>query len=82
VSGTHEHVAAIHDRMPVILESAQFARWLDSAASIAELDDLLVPYPAARTTSHPVSTRVNRPQVDDVACLTPAAPLLPQPRLF
>jgi putative SOS response-associated peptidase YedK len=77
----NEAVAPIHDRMPIILERAQFAAWLDVAGP-SELDVLLRAYPSDRIVTHPVGTRVNRPQVDDPQCLAPAERFLPPPRLF
>jgi putative SOS response-associated peptidase YedK len=40
--------AAIHDRMPVILEPADYDRWLDADTSVEELRALLKPYTAER----------------------------------
>jgi putative SOS response-associated peptidase YedK len=76
------HVARIHDRMPVILEKAQFSAWLDPDRREPEdLAELLRPYPGERLTVQAVSTRVNKPQFDDPACL--AAGTAPsQGRLF
>src|ERR1051325_5406204 len=46
--------APIHDRMPVILPRAAWARWLGEAdASAAELLALLVPYPADLMRAEP-----------------------------
>ena len=56
----NEPMAAIHDRMPVILPPSAWDTWLDR-----ELDDLdllgklLVPSPPEIITMHPVSTEVN-----------------------
>ncbi|MGE0386530.1 MAG: SOS response-associated peptidase [Gammaproteobacteria bacterium] len=55
----NELCATIHDRMPVILDRADYARWLAEPAA-----DLLVPYPAQRMAACPVSTRVNSPRND------------------
>jgi putative SOS response-associated peptidase YedK len=63
----------IHDRMPVILAPADYARWLDPAVEVAaEVRPLLRPFPAAAMTAYPVSTRVNNAAFDDPACLAPA----------
>jgi putative SOS response-associated peptidase YedK len=63
----------IHDRMPVILDPADYARWLDPAVTLpAEVRPLLHPFPAETMTAFPVSTAVNNPAFDDPACLTPA----------
>jgi putative SOS response-associated peptidase YedK len=46
-------VAPIHDRMPVILSPEHYAVWLDSAAPIAILRDLLRAFPAQQMTCDP-----------------------------
>lgn len=62
----------IHDRMPVILDPADYALWLDPAVTVpAEVRPLLRPFPAEAMTAFPVTTAVNRPAFDDPACLTP-----------
>jgi putative SOS response-associated peptidase YedK len=48
-------MAAIHDRMPVILDPDEYDQWLENGAR-----DLLKPYKGKMET-WPVSTRVNRP---------------------
>jgi putative SOS response-associated peptidase YedK len=59
--------------MPVILEPADYARWLDPALTLAaEVRPLLKPFPAGLMTALAVSTRVNNPAFDDPACLEPA----------
>jgi putative SOS response-associated peptidase YedK len=63
-------VAALHDRMPVILPRQRHEQWL-SAAELdrVQLAELLVPHPAADMEAFPVSRRVNNPNVDDPACV-------------
>ncbi len=62
----------IHDRMPVILPSGAWARWLDPAISEpAELLPMLIPLPEGELASTPVSTRVNAPGNDDPTLLDP-----------
>lgn len=62
----------IHDRMPVILDRLDYARWLDRTTTLAELRPLLRPYRADAMTACAVSPRVNNPANDDPACLAPA----------
>ena len=63
----------IHNRMPVILPAAAYARWLEPGEQKpAELQALLQPYPAEAMTAFPVSTLVNRPENDVAACIQPA----------
>ena len=64
---------AVHDRMPVILDPGDYARWLDpEAGGIAALRPLLRPFPAAAMTARPVSAAINNPRCDTPDCLEPA----------
>lgn len=56
-----EPVAEIHDRMPVLLEADAAHRWLE-AGELTPSQDL---------RRAPVSPRINRPEIDDPACLEP-----------
>jgi putative SOS response-associated peptidase YedK len=65
-------LAPIHDRMPVILPPAEYARWLDPALQNTDsLGPLLVPFPPEDMMAFPVSARVNAPSVDDEKCIVP-----------
>ncbi|MGH9274013.1 MAG: SOS response-associated peptidase [Acidimicrobiales bacterium] len=56
----NEPMAAIHDRMPVILPRSAWATWLDRDLDDLELlGKLLVPAPSEIITMHTVSTEVN-----------------------
>ena len=67
----HPTLRRVHDRMPVILDPAAYARWLDPKRSDpAELRDLLRPWPGELELV-PVGSRVNRIEHDDPACLEP-----------
>jgi len=71
----NELLKPIHERMPVILDAASYARWLDPATKDgAALADLLTAFPAERMTCTAVSTLVNSPRNDKPECLAPAAP--------
>ncbi len=62
VTDANALVRPIHDRMPVILDPADYMRWLDPGyRDSAALRQLLLPYPPERMTGYPVSTRVNAP---------------------
>jgi putative SOS response-associated peptidase YedK len=62
-------VAGIHSRMPVILRTDNYDRWLDpSINNPAALVGCLKPFDAALMKKCPVSTRVNRPENDDHEC--------------
>lgn len=69
-TAANEAVAAIHDRMPVLVAPGDFARWLDPAADSPA--DLLVPAPAGDLALHPVGPEVNRPGNDTRDLVRPA----------
>jgi putative SOS response-associated peptidase YedK len=67
-------VDVIHDRMPLVLERADWKRWLDPAQTDADaLAPLLLPR-APALVAYPVSTHVNDPRHDDPKCLEPTEP--------
>jgi putative SOS response-associated peptidase YedK len=69
----NELARKIHDRMPVILDPADYAAWLDPAVTVpAAVRPLLKPFPARAMTAFEVTTAVNDPAFDDPACLAPA----------
>ncbi len=70
----NELLATIHDRMPVILNTEAQERWLRSDTGPAKLKELLVPFPESEMKSFPVSSRVNRPQVDEAQLDEPIDP--------
>jgi putative SOS response-associated peptidase YedK len=56
----NETMAALHDRMPVILPASAWDQWLDPANDdLDTLGKLLVPAPSELIVTHPVSTDVN-----------------------
>ncbi len=63
--------AAIHDRMPVILEAEDHDRWLAPDTPIEGLRALLKPYPAERMCAVAVSRNVNSVKNDDESCIQP-----------
>ena len=64
----NELVAEIHDRMPLILAPADYARWLGEED---DPRDLLRPFPAAPMRMWPISSRVNKPENDDQSIIEP-----------
>jgi putative SOS response-associated peptidase YedK len=58
-----ESLRPIHDRMPVIVAAADYARWLDSGTT--DVHDLVAPWSGETLDAHPVSTRVNAVRNDD-----------------
>jgi putative SOS response-associated peptidase YedK len=80
-------VRPIHDRMPVILQRNDYAKWLDpEVEDAAELQELLVPFPAEGMKAYPASTFVNKPQNNSPECLAPikveSPPASPRKNLF
>jgi putative SOS response-associated peptidase YedK len=66
-------VAPLHDRMPVILQPADYDRWLDPTVTDAKvLKPLLRPFAGEPMEAVAVSTRVNNPRFDGPECLEPA----------
>jgi putative SOS response-associated peptidase YedK len=64
-------LSQIHDRMPVILDPADYGAWLDPATGTDGAQALLRPYPPDKMAFRKVSTRVNSPKNDDPECLAP-----------
>jgi putative SOS response-associated peptidase YedK len=70
----NEILAAIHNRMPVILDRSAHSVWLDPRESRADrVTELLGPYPAGEMEAYPVSPLVNNPRNDVPECVVPAA---------
>jgi putative SOS response-associated peptidase YedK len=61
-------VAAIHDRMPLIIAPGDYGRWLGDEPNPY---DLMRPFPAEPMRMWPISTRVNKPENDDSSILEP-----------
>jgi len=70
----NELLAAIHHRMPVILNPELYALWLDENTRAADLKEMLVPFPAKQMKSHAVSYDVNDTKVDHEGLLRPVTP--------
>jgi putative SOS response-associated peptidase YedK len=75
-------VRPVHDRMPVILDPRDYARWLDPAsADSGVLQEMLRPYPPEQMTAVAVSPFVNNARNEGADCLATAEKpcLLPFP---
>jgi len=66
-------LAQIHDRMPAILGTADYDRWLGDES---DPHDLLRPFPSELMRMWPISTRVNKPENDDPSILEPITTLV------
>jgi putative SOS response-associated peptidase YedK len=69
----NELVADIHDRMPLVLAPADYARWLSDEP---DPRDLMRPFPADPMRMWPISTRVNKPENDEPSILDPITTLV------
>jgi putative SOS response-associated peptidase YedK len=68
-------IVRIHDRMPVILNPATAAKWIDGdSMGKAEFAALTRSYPAAEMEAWPVAQLVNSPRNDISECSVPIAP--------
>jgi putative SOS response-associated peptidase YedK len=69
VTSANAAMEPIHERMPVILNPAQYNTWLNVAHfNQAQLEALLVPY-SGKLGAYPVSPYVNNPRHDDARCI-------------
>jgi putative SOS response-associated peptidase YedK len=68
-------MAQIHDRMPVILDPDDHARWFQEGKQPkVETAALLKPYPPVEMEAYPVLRLVNSPRNDVKGCVEPAGP--------
>jgi putative SOS response-associated peptidase YedK len=75
--------AAVHDRVPVILDPDNYDLWLDPGMrDVSAASDLLKPYDARLVRCYPVSTRINSVGNDDPECSAPVEIAEIQDRLF
>lgn len=82
-SEANADVAGVHHRMPVILDPADFGRWLSRTADPDRTKSLAVPAPPGTLLRRAVGRVVNSPQTDDARCLEAVAEVEPsQGELF
>ena len=67
-------LAGVHDRMPVLLDPAAEADWLDPATPPAVLHELCAPAPDATVSLRRVGPAVNSVRNDGPECLDPPPP--------
>lgn len=67
----NQPMSEIHDRMPVILDSDDYDRWLDPSQDAGALQTLLRPAPDDLLQLTAISTYVNNPRNDGPKCLEP-----------
>jgi putative SOS response-associated peptidase YedK len=69
----NELMSTLHNRMPVILNPSDYARWLDKSPQTPDSLELLIkPFPADKMSAYHVSTMVNTPGVDRPELVVPA----------
>jgi putative SOS response-associated peptidase YedK len=64
-------VGGIHDRMPVMLMSEDYDRWLGPGSSADEMKSLLRPYDVNLMEAYAVSRVVNSVKNDTEECIEP-----------
>jgi putative SOS response-associated peptidase YedK len=68
----NECVAAVHDRMPVILTGGTMPRWIgDRPLAAGELQELTRPIPSEWMTVRPVNRFVSNVRNEGPRCLAP-----------
>lgn len=72
-SAACESLRDVHDRMPVIVRGADYARWLDCSDPAADAGDVLAAWSGEPLRVYPVSTRVNAVRNDDATLCEPVA---------
>jgi len=89
-TAANDLLRAVHDRMPVIVDPADYARWLDPGET--DVAGIVAPFPSERMAWYPVSTKVNNVRHDDATLIAhvavpdalpraaPAGPTKPPPR--
>jgi putative SOS response-associated peptidase YedK len=69
---SNQLIAPLHDRMPVILRSEDYALWLDTQIKDpSQLQHLYQPLPADRLSTYRVTERMNSPKFSGPECIEP-----------
>jgi putative SOS response-associated peptidase YedK len=77
-TAANDLLSPIHERMPVIVDPADYDRWLGAApADEAELHALMKPFPAERMRVYPVDPAVGNVRNDDPHLIEPMAAMAP-----
>ena len=66
-----ELLAPIHNRMPVIINPADYSMWLDPGDNPLDALHLLRPYPPEGMQAYAVSTAVNNPRNESPVNIQP-----------
>ncbi len=66
-------MAAIHDRMPVIIRPEDYAAWIDlNLNDIIRIQSMARPYPERLMEAYPISRKIDSPQYDAPVQSSPA----------
>ncbi len=66
-------MAAIHDRMPVIIRPEEYATWIDpNLTDIIRIQSMARPYPERLMETYPISRKIDSPQYDSPDLIEPA----------
>lgn len=66
-------MAAIHDRMPVIIRPEDYAAWIDpNLNDIIRIQSMARPYPERLMEAYPISRKIDSPQYDSPDLIEPA----------
>ncbi len=77
-TGASPDTAHVHDRMPVLIEAADFDAWLDQDSEAADLQHLLHPAPAGTVQAWRVSRAVSQVRNNDPSLVERVDPPEPQ----
>ena len=76
VTSAPDELRHIHDRMPMVIDPATWADWLDPANhEVSDLCSLLVPAAVGSLTTYPVSTAVNSVRNNGPSLIEPVKPI-------
>ena len=71
VTEANDKIRSVHDRMPVIIDPADFELWMSAEQETEQASVLLRSYPSELVDVFPVSRMVNSPANNDPGCITP-----------
>lgn len=64
-------IKAVHERMPLVLASPSYEQWLNPTVNPETIQNLIQKNITQQLLVYPVSTQVNSPKHDSVACIQP-----------
>lgn len=77
----NELVSELHDRMPVIVPSEKYEKWLDPGVEDYEaIREILLPFDGAKMREYPANPKLNKAGVDDMSLANPVEAVEPEQR--